>query len=232
MNLIAAILLTASVALPPAPVVPMPIDEPARALLANFNAGKFDEASKDFNDKMRVTVPPALMAKLKQQLDAESGAFKKVTDLRHLKLDGFRVVQFLCRYEKGDVSFQVLFDGTDHVGSIALKRIVEDSVDTGIEAMARELLDDLTAKRYDAAGKNFNDNMRAQVNPARLAQLGSSVQEQFGAFVSVKKVVQRPQDTYRVIDLISVYERSPVTFSVVFDASGKIAGVHINPTAP
>lgn len=232
MNLIAAVLITASMALPPAPVVPQPIDEPARALLANFNAGKFDAASKDFNAKMRVTVPPALLAKLKQQLDQESGAFKKVTDFRHLKLDGFRVVQFLCQYEKGDVSFQVLFDATDHVGTIALKRIVPDVVDSNIEATARELLADLTAKRFEVAGKHFNDNMRAQVTPARLAQLGSSVRERFGAFISVTKVVQRPQDTYRVVDLLSLYERAPVTFSVVFDASDKIAGVHINPTAP
>ena len=232
MNLIAAILITASVVLPPAPIVPWPIDEPARALLANFNAGKFDVASKDFNDKMRVTVTPALMAKLKQQLDEESGAFKKVSDFRHLKLDGFRVVQFLCEYEKGDVSFQVLFDATDHVGSITLKRIVPEAVDDSIEATARELLEDFTAKRFEVAGKHFDDTMHAQLTPARLAQLNSTVRERFGTFVSVTKVVQRPQDAYRVIDLMSVYERSAVTFSVVFDASGKIAGVHINPTAP
>ena len=232
MNLIAAILMTASVALPPAPLVPMTIDDPARALLANFNAGKFDAASKDFNEKMRATVTPALMAKLKQQLDQESGAFKKVNDFRHLKLDGFRVVQFVCQYEKGEVSFQVLFDANDHVGSIMLKRIVPDAVDSSIEATARELLEDFTAKRFEAAGKHFDDTMRAQLPPARLAQLNNSVRERFGTFISVTKVVQRPQDAYRVIDLISAYERSAVTFSVVFDGSGKIAGVHVNPAAP
>jgi len=44
--------------------------------------------------------------------------------------------------------------------------------------------------------------------------------------------VQRPQQAYCVVDLVSAYDRSAVNFSVVFDGAGRIAGVRIEPAAP
>jgi hypothetical protein len=35
-----------------------------------------------------------------------------------------------------------------------------------------------------------------------------------------------------VVDLVSSYEKGPATFTVVFDGSGKVAGLHIEPAAP
>ena len=141
MNLIATTLLGLFFALPPAPVVPMPaIDKPARELVVNFNAGRFDVASKDFNQSMRAVTTPAILATVKQQLDRDAGPFKEITDLRHTKEDTYRVVELMCAYEKGEVQFRVLFDPFDHVGSLSAKRIVPDAVDNTVETAARELL--------------------------------------------------------------------------------------------
>ena len=232
MDLFASLLLAASVALPPAPFVPWAIDKPAHELLANFNAGEFELASKDFNAELRVTTTPAILKKVKHDLDEQAGAFKEITETRHTKDAGFKIVVFLCAYEKGPVDFRVTFDHYDHVGSISVKRIVDEKVDAGFEATARHFVDDFTAMRFEAAGKAFDGNMQRQLTPAKLAELSQDVARRYGTFKTVTKVSQRQQKAYQVIDLTAQFDRSPAAFSVFFDGAGRIAGVHIEPAAP
>lgn len=232
MNLFSALLIVAAVQLPPAPFVPWSIDKPARELLTNFNAGQFELASKDFNDQMRATSTVAVLQKVKHELDEEAGAFKEVTETRHTKDSGFKVVVFLCAYEKGPVDFRVTFDPTDHVGSIAVKRIVETKVDARFEMAARQFVDDFVARRFDVAGRGFDGNMQRQLTPARLADLSQDVSRRYGAFHSITGVSQRQQKAYQVIDVAAQFDRAPGWFSISFDGAGRIAGVNIQPVAP
>jgi hypothetical protein len=232
MILFSAILLAAAAQLPPAPFVPWTIDKPARELLANFSAGQFDLASKDFDKEMRVTTTPKVLQQVKRDLDEQAGAFQEVTETKHTKDAGFKIVIFLCQYEKGPVDFRVTFDHYDHVGSIYVKRIVDDKVNAKFESTARQFVDDFTARRFDAAGKAFDGNMQRQLTPEKLASLSQDVARRYGTFKTVTKVSQRPQKAYQVLDLTAEFDRSPAAFSLVFDGAGRIAGVHIEPAAP
>ena len=115
---------------------------------------------------------------------------------------------------------RVTFDPDEHVGSISVKRIVEQKADTALEATARQLFDDFNAKRFETAGKSFDANMQKQLTPGRLAELRFGVEQRYGTFQSVTKVAQRREKAYQVIDLTTVYDRSPATFSVYFDGAG------------
>jgi hypothetical protein len=232
MNLLSALLIVAAVQLPPAPFVPWPIDQAAREVLANFNAGEFGLASKDFNKDLRATTTPAVLQRVKRQLDEEAGAFKEVTETKHTKDAGFKIVVFLCAYEKGPVDFRVTFDHYDHIGAISVRRIVEDKVDAALDTAARQFVDDFTARRFEAAGKAFDGNMQRQLPPAKLAELSQDVSRRYGMFKSVTKVTQRPQKAYQVIDLTAEFDRAQAAFSVTFDGAGRIAGVHIQPAIP
>lgn len=232
MNLFSAFLIVAAVQLPPAPFVPWTIDKPARELLTNFNAGQFDLAAKDFDDQMRATITTAVLQKVKHDLDEQAGAFKEVTETRHTKDSGFKVVVFLCAYEKGPVDFRVTFDPTGHVGAISVKRIVDEKVDARFEMAARQFVDDFIARRFDVAGRGFDPMMQRQLTPAKLAELSQDVSRRYGMFSSVTKVSQRQQKAYQVIDVTARFERSPAVFSLSFDGAGRIAGVHIQPVVP
>lgn len=232
MIMFASLLLAASVALPPAPLVPWSIDQPARELLADFNAGNLEAAAKNFNVQMRASTTPAVLAKVKHDLDEQAGAFKEVTQTRHLKDSGFKIVEFYCAYEKGPVDVRVTFDQYEKVGAISVKRIVGEKVDASLEAAARQLVDDFMAKRFEAAGKAFDIDMQRQLPAAKLAELRQGVVQRYGAFKSVSKVAQHPQQAYQVIDLTVDFDRAPATFSVFFDGAGRIAGMHIEPAVP
>jgi hypothetical protein len=232
MILFASLLLAASVQLPPAPFVPWPLDKPARELLDNFNAGDFAAAAKDFNDSMRASSTPEVLKTVKRELDEKSGEFQNVTETRHTKDAGFKTVEFICAYEKGPVDVTVTFDHYDKVGAIGVKRLIDEKPDTTLETAARQLVDDLAARRFEAAGKSFDDIMLRQLPPAKLEALSQDVARRYGTFKSVTKVAQRPEKAYRVIDLTAAFDRSPALFSVTFDGAGRIAGVHIQPAAP
>ena len=232
MNLFASLLILAATHLPPPPFVPWPEDKAARELLTNFNAGELTLAAKDFNGDMRATTTPAILKKVKQELDEGAGAFKEVTETRHAKDAGFRIVVFLCAYEKGPVDFEVTFDHSGHVGAISVKRIVDEKPDAKLEAAARQFVDDFTTRRFEVAGKAFDGNLQQQLTPGKLAALSQDVSRRYGTFQSVTKVSQRQQNVYRVIDLTAAFDRSPAAFSLVFDGAGRIAGVHIEPATP
>ncbi|HEX3580892.1 MAG TPA: DUF3887 domain-containing protein [Thermoanaerobaculia bacterium] len=232
MNLFSALLIVAAVQLPPAPFVPWPIDKPAREVLTNFNAGQFDLVAKDFDDEMRATTTKAVLEQVKRELDEQAGAFKEVTETRHTKDSGFKVVVFLCEYEKGPVDFRVTFDPTGRVGSIAVKRIVETKVDARFEMAARQFVDDFIARRFEVDGRGFDGNMQRQLTPAKLADLSQDVARRYGAFHSITSVSQRQQNAYQVLDLAAQFERAPGWFSISFDGAGRIAGVNIQPVAP
>ena len=232
MNLFSALLFAASIALPPAPFVPWPIDKPAREFLMNFNAGEFELAAKDFNTELRATTTTAVLKRVKAELDEKSGAFVAITDTRHTKDAGFKNVIFLCTYEKGPVKVGVTFDHYDRVGAISVTRIEDEKVDPAFEAAARQFVDDFTARRFETAGRAFDGNMRRQLTPAKLAELSQDVSRRYGTFQSVIKVAQRQQKAYQVIELTADFDRSQAAFSVFFDGAGRIAGVHIEPAAP
>ena len=229
MNTIAPLLLTILLAIDQrARAVRTPLESIARELLANFNAGRFDAASKDFNETMRATVTPSVLADLKQQSDMNLGGFQSITDVRQRREGGFHLVELVCRYEKSSASLRVVFDAANHVGAVALDPIVVDPI---LETAARELLKNFVAGDFEAAAKQFDPKMRAQLPPLRLARLQAQVTSKYGAFRSVIAVHQLTDQTYRGIDLTTAYERLPVSFRVIFDSAGQVAGIKIAPVS-
>ena len=85
---------------------PGPLESIAREFVNNFNSARFDVASKDFNESMRAVVTPSILADLKQQSDNALGGFRSIAALRQRKEGGFRVIEFVCKYEKSLASFQ------------------------------------------------------------------------------------------------------------------------------
>lgn len=98
-----------------------------------------------------------------------------------------------------------------------------------LEQMARELLANFTAGRFQAVTVDFNDALRPLVTPAVLAQVKEQLDSQVGAFQVVTEVHQRREDGLRVVELIARYEKSPVSVRVVFDNLERVGSVYFNP---
>jgi hypothetical protein len=216
------------------------IDQPARSaaspqvsiageLLADFNAGRFDAASKFFSESMRAAVTPAYLAEVKRESDAHFGNFLYIRKVLQRIEGGLPVVELVCKYRKATVSFRVVFDLENHVGSVSLGPAGIAPVDAVLEAGAREFLKNLFAGNFEVAGKQFDPKMREHLPPAALARLQAQITSQHGAFRIVTAVNQMTDQDNRTIDLTAAFERTAVSIRVTFDSGGQLSGLKITP---
>ena len=201
----------------------------ARELVTNFAAGRFDAVTKDFNDSLRSALQPGTLATLKQQVEAKAGAFRFVRQVHAgREKNGFNSVELIAEHAKAEVAVRVVFDGTLHIGAVYMNPVVQE-VDPKLEAVARELHTNFLAGRFGLARAPFDDDMLAQLTPAKLEQLRQQVDSEFGAFRSITDVREIKDRGVVVIDLIAACEKMPMLFRVVFDSQEKISGLKIAP---
>jgi hypothetical protein len=219
---------------PPAEQVPAGeaavYEKMAREFLANFIAGRFDAAEKDFSGSLKSVATVPTLKKMKEQLESQGGAFRYISAIRQTEEDSFPVVELMAEYEKSAVAVRVVFD-EDWVGAVFFNPLVAERIDPKLEEVARDLLAGLVEGRFEAAEKFFDPGMRGQLPPQKLAELARSVNETFGRFLSVTSVRQKTGPALRTIDLVAAYEKSPVRVSVIFDARGGVSGLTIAPAA-
>jgi len=228
-KIVASILLTTLFAVSPKPHLQTPIESVAREMLRNFVTGRFDLATQDFNDDLRPVVTPQLLADVKAQLDRQVGPFYLVKEAHQSVKGGLRTIQLLARFENGSVSVDVIFDPFDRIQTVYFNPVLSPPVDPVLESLARQVLTNFTAGRYDDAVKPFNAEMAAQLTPANMAGLAENIGRIFGTFQSVTQVQQRVDKRYTVIDLTLSYTNGPVAFRVAFDAQNRVAALTISP---
>lgn len=229
MKLIASLLLTTLFAVGPRPKLQTPIETTARTFLANFAAGRFDDATRDFNDDLRPVVTKAMLADMKKQFDQQAGTFLSVTEVKQRMQQGYRAVELIARFSKSPVSVVVLFDPFDRIGAINASPLGPPPVEPALESAARALLTNFVAARYDEVGNAFDETMRRQLPPPALANLAANVAETFGDYRSVTSIKQSANPPYRVIEMTLAYTKQPVSFRVAFDLRDRISSLQIAP---
>jgi hypothetical protein len=228
-KIIASLLLTALFAAGPKPRFQSPIETSARLFLSNFAAGRFQEATRDFNDDLRPVVTTAMLADMKKQFDQQVGTFLSITDAHQRTQQGFRAVELNARFSKSPVSVVVTFDQLDRIASINATPTPPPAVDPELEAAARTLLANFVAGRFDEAEKAFNETIRTQLPPSALANLATSVADTFGTYQAVNSVKQNSNPPYRVIEMTLAYTKRTASFRVAFDLKNRVAGLQLSP---
>jgi hypothetical protein len=231
MTVLASLVLGAMLAGRP-PIAPVVKVEPiAREMVKNFNAGRFKAATKDFSDDLASLATPEVLAEQKKGLDSSAGGFRSVSSVQEFRDAGFRVVYFVCKYERSSVAFRVTFDHFNRISSVVLNPLIKDPVDAALKGTAEHFLASFTAGKFDEATRSFNATMRTQLPATLLAQVSSNLTTRFGEWKSTTDVDQTLVNDLRVIVMMTQYEKSPVEVRLTFDAAGAVAGFQIGPKA-
>jgi len=101
--------------------------------------------------------------------------------------------------------------------------------DPALEAIARELLRNFVGREFEAMTKHFDDNLRSQLTASQLATQRAQVARSYGAFISVTVVRGYKDETYRTVELITKWERSPVSLKIAFDKDSQVTGMKLVP---
>ena len=199
----------------------------ARDLVANFNAGRFQAAVKDFNKDLAALVTPEVLAQQKAQVDQLGGGFMVIDSVKRQTKDGLPMVDLICRYEKMSIAFRVVFDRADKISTVFIDPVPK--IDVKLDTASRAFLADFTAGNYPAAVKLFDATMRTQLPADRLAELAASVTARFGTYRSLTSMSQAADDNLTAITMVTAYDRSAVELRLVFNKAGEIAGIRIGP---
>src|SRR6266702_1483571 len=103
-------LLFVSIAARAAAAVPSRSQSVARRFLINFSGNRLEAAASDFNEQMRATVTPSVLANIKQQFDRDLGRFMSIKSVQESKDGSFDVIELTTRFEKASALVQVTFD--------------------------------------------------------------------------------------------------------------------------
>lgn len=101
------------------------IESLARALFANFLAGRDDDVIQDFDQPMLEQLTPARLEILRDQTKKVFGEFQSVNDAKHRLDQGFRVVDLMTTWSGSPtpVAITVLFDANAHVAGLRIARL-------------------------------------------------------------------------------------------------------------
>ena len=102
--------------------------------------------------------------------------------------------------------------------------------DAALDAMARDLLADFVAGRFEAAAKNFNAKMMEVLPPAKLREVAAQLDAQLGKYKSTRETRHADESGYRTVILVSDFENAVVDVRVVFDTANKVAGLFFKPS--
>ena len=98
-----------------------------------------------------------------------------------------------------------------------------------IETIARQLLDNFTARRFDAASKDFSEEMRRVVTPEVFAEIDHDLETRAGKFQTLANLRERKENGARVISMILTYEKTLVWMRVSFDDSDHVSTILLDP---
>jgi hypothetical protein len=107
------------------PIVPLPVasdlEAEARELLANFNAGLFNNVSRHFDTAMRAQLTPSKLAELHNKVTWRYGAFRSVTEVRQREERGLTAIELSTTFDKAPVMVRVVFDSKRRVAGLKIE---------------------------------------------------------------------------------------------------------------
>jgi hypothetical protein len=112
------------------PIVSPPVDPvleaAARGLLANFVAGRFDEAVKPFDPNMRAQLSPASLAKLAVNIAEVFGTFRSVAEVHQRIEKRYTIIDLTLSYRNAPVAFRVAFDAQNRVAALHISPFMNE----------------------------------------------------------------------------------------------------------
>ncbi len=115
--------------------------------------------------------------------------------------------------------------------SAAIGQEVERKPPSGndVHAGAERFVQMLVAGDFGGAAAGFDEAMKNGLPVVKLQETWNALTQQVGSFQRQTGVVVEEEEGYRIVYVTCAFERAPLDVKVVFDESGRIAGLFFQP---
>lgn len=96
-----------------------------------------------------------------------------------------------------------------------------------IIALTEEFISALAKGEFETATQHFDETMKKELPPEKLAQLWADLESQLGPFAEQRYDRTEEQGGYRLVLMDGSFEQADVVFQVTFDGQNRIAGFFI-----
>lgn len=91
---------------------------PAKRFMIEISQRHFEEASKQFDEKMAQALPPKKLEETWDGLLAQVGAFKEIVKTRTQEAQGHHVVFVTCAFTKTDLDAKIVFNDKEQIAGL------------------------------------------------------------------------------------------------------------------
>lgn len=102
----------------------------------------------------------------------------------------------------------------------------EETATQLLSGRARELIENLRLRAYEAATKDFDETMKKAASPEFLKKIWEGMQAQFGPLKEAKGSRVERTATYDFVFIHCQFEKQALDARIVFDKTGKISGLN------
>lgn len=103
---------------------------------------------------------------------------------------------------------------------------------TALEAQAQEFVTWMAGGEHNRCFTAMDTTMRAAMPESKIKQVWDSLQKQAGQFQSVGKISRADAGTYKIVLVTCQFARTRLDAKIVYDPSGKVAGLFFVPSGP
>ena len=93
----------------------------ATAFVNHLAKGEYEAAAQPFTEKMREAAPPATLGEIWKAIQAQMGAFQRITGTRVEAVGGFESVFVTSEFAKATVDLQVTFDSAGRIAGFFVR---------------------------------------------------------------------------------------------------------------
>jgi dienelactone hydrolase len=206
----------------------MPAQNPEQKVAEDFllalSRGDMSAAAGHFNAEMTSAMSLDRLRSVWQDVLASQGDWVGVDHFGFVPKDGMVVVEADARFARRRQRFLVTVDAKGAIAGFFRGPVPEDA-----EQTARAFVQAVARGDGNAIIAAFDATMRTAFPPEKALALWKSIEEQSGAFQSIDAVTGRREHGRMMEYVRCQMARGPITFRVVFDADGNIAGVFVVP---
>ena len=201
----------------------------SKEVMEKFAKGDVASVREQFSADLKDSVSESDLKGAQEDLAGVAGAFQSHISQTTRTAQGEQVYISRSQFEHYKVELRLTFNDANEITDLRIAPISDLSSES-MEAAARAVTDLLRQEQFKEVTDKFSEQMKESMPADRLAASWAHVMMHLGPFKNIRTARKDPE--YDRVDVRCEFENGPMIVRILFDPSGKIAGLWMLPAEP